>query len=340
MTEHIDIIHSPLEQDYISDGYRVTIQIYRGAASQWSLEVIDELGTSTVWERLFETDREALDEALIAIESEGIESFVTDFNHKTQAEEEPLPQTAASLHRLGVQEMQGMSEPLSDDELQELDEFFLYGVDNDECMTLDILDGYLHAIVIGPQTIMPKQWLPRVWGEEESIMPAAESFDQLQHVLSLVMRHYNSIVFGFEQEPPFAAPIWTTFKSPNGDFEDAEAWAYGFVQGIALDHASWKPLFDSEKGREFYRPIGLLGEEEFSPEQGELTETPEQREQLTRRIEQSLLSIHQFWLPSRETIREREMFKHMRTNVGRNETCPCGSGKKFKKCCGSATRLH
>ena len=22
-----------------------------------------------------------------------------------------------------------------------------------------------------------------------------------------------------------------------------------------------------------------------------------------------------------------------KTNVGRNELCPCGSGKKFKKCC-------
>jgi uncharacterized protein YecA (UPF0149 family) len=22
--------------------------------------------------------------------------------------------------------------------------------------------------------------------------------------------------------------------------------------------------------------------------------------------------------------------------VGRNETCPCGSGKKYKKCCGAA----
>jgi uncharacterized protein YecA (UPF0149 family) len=26
--------------------------------------------------------------------------------------------------------------------------------------------------------------------------------------------------------------------------------------------------------------------------------------------------------------------------VGRNETCPCGSGKKFKKCCGSPAELH
>ncbi|MBZ0093593.1 MAG: SEC-C domain-containing protein [Sulfuricellaceae bacterium] len=26
--------------------------------------------------------------------------------------------------------------------------------------------------------------------------------------------------------------------------------------------------------------------------------------------------------------------------VGRNETCPCGSGKKFKECCGKEQLLH
>lgn len=29
-----------------------------------------------------------------------------------------------------------------------------------------------------------------------------------------------------------------------------------------------------------------------------------------------------------------------RTKVGRNDPCPCGSGKKFKKCCGAAANLH
>jgi hypothetical protein len=27
-------------------------------------------------------------------------------------------------------------------------------------------------------------------------------------------------------------------------------------------------------------------------------------------------------------------FKHTSTKVGRNDPCPCGSGKKYKKCCG------
>jgi uncharacterized protein len=30
----------------------------------------------------------------------------------------------------------------------------------------------------------------------------------------------------------------------------------------------------------------------------------------------------------------------MSAKVGRNEPCPCGSGKKFKKCCGSPVDLH
>jgi uncharacterized protein YecA (UPF0149 family) len=28
---------------------------------------------------------------------------------------------------------------------------------------------------------------------------------------------------------------------------------------------------------------------------------------------------------------------HAATQVGRNDPCPCGSGKKYKKCCGAGT---
>jgi len=31
--------------------------------------------------------------------------------------------------------------------------------------------------------------------------------------------------------------------------------------------------------------------------------------------------------------RQRELALFGRTKVGRNEKCPCGSGRKFKKCC-------
>ncbi|WP_089958705.1 UPF0149 family protein [Limnohabitans sp. 2KL-3] len=341
MTEDIDIIHSPLTQTYSADGHSLRVLIYRLPDTQWSLEVVDEQGTSTVWDDLFETDNQALQEALMAIETEGIGHFITNAHHEAKAAEPALLKalTQAKFQPTN-QEVQEMMTPLSDAELEELNQFLLNGVDNDEAMTLDILDGYLHAIAIGPQTIMPSQWLPKVWGEDSAMMPPMDNMDQLNHIMGLVMRHYNSIISGFEQKPPFVVPYWDICKYETGVFEDTEGWAYGFTEGVALNRAAWKPLFDNLQGQQWYRPIGLLGEDEFSADQDELTQTPELRQELAHQIEDSLVNIHAFWLPLRKAIHERETSQRLRTKVGRNEPCPCGSGKKFKKCCGSAAELH
>ena len=76
------------------------------------------------------------------------------------------------------------------------------------------------------------------------------------------------------------------------------------------------------------------------PEWNDLIRTPEQRAKLTSQIEDSVLQIHAYWLPLRQAVAERQTAQAMSTKVGRNEPCPCGSGKKFKKCCGSPADLH
>lgn len=71
-----DLINSPLERSIARDGVTVQICIYRSAEDPgWLLEIVDHLGGSTVWDDFFPTDQEALDEALQAIETEGIRSF-------------------------------------------------------------------------------------------------------------------------------------------------------------------------------------------------------------------------------------------------------------------------
>jgi uncharacterized protein len=84
----------------------------------------------------------------------------------------------------------------------------------------------------------------------------------------------------------------------------------------------------------------LLGADGFSADQDALTRTPEQREALAADIAESLVRIHAFWLPLRQAVQERHTAQRMRAKVGRNEPCPCGSGKKFKKCCGAPSELH
>jgi uncharacterized protein YecA (UPF0149 family) len=40
-----------------------------------------------------------------------------------------------------------------------------------------------------------------------------------------------------------------------------------------------------------------------------------------------------------EPLGNLSTFRRSMPKIGRNEPCPCGSGKKFKQCCGKTT-LH
>lgn len=71
-----EIAHSVLERKVTRDGTTVEIFIYRGDDDPgWILEVQDHKGGSTVWDDRFDTDQEALDEAMRAIDEDGINSF-------------------------------------------------------------------------------------------------------------------------------------------------------------------------------------------------------------------------------------------------------------------------
>ncbi len=346
--DEIELIHSPLTQTHSTEGHTLRIEIYRSPGSPWILEIEDELGTSTVWDDGFDTDAAALDAAFEAIEAEGVHSFVMQAQQAAkEAEPELLRKLAQPQQHQPPQAqppsggLQGMMTPLSDEELNEL-EGLLLELDAEEGMTLAMLDGFLHALAIGPETVMPGRWLPKVWGQEDgAMMPPADDIGQVNHLLGLVMRHFNSIVSGFELSPLLLAPFWGTVRyGASGEFEDAEMWAYGFTEGVKLSQAAWQPLLAHPDGQRWYRPIGLLGADDFSADQDELTRTPEQRAALAAGIEESLTQMHAFWLPLRQAVAEREQARRMSRKVGRNEPCPCGSGKKFKKCCGAPSDLH
>jgi uncharacterized protein len=150
-----ELIYSPLSQTHSAEGHTLRIEIYRGAGEPWILEIEDELGTSTVWDDRFETDTAALAAAFEAIEAEGIRAFVTDAQQVAKEAEPELLRRLSEAERPAMPPgMQAMMTPLSEEELEELD-MFLLELEAEESMTLDMLDGYLHALAIGPETVMP-----------------------------------------------------------------------------------------------------------------------------------------------------------------------------------------
>ncbi len=344
-----DLIHSPLARVLSGEGHTLEIDIYRGVDEpDWILEIEDETGTSTVFDERFATDQAALDAALTQIEAEGgIHRFFSNAQAGAMAQ---APELMAKLNALkktrppaaAMATPHGMMDPLTDDELDELDRFLIHELPMEiDCMTLDELDGFLHAMAIGPETVMPSRWLPQVWRlDDGGMMPPTDNLDHANHLLGLVIRHYNSIITYLQQAPGSLQPIFGTDHSEEDEYEDAGLWAHGFVQGVKLNLAAWQPLLNSPQGQAWYRPLQLMGDDDVTMANLHLLATKEQVESLNQQVLESVVWIHAYWLPLRQAVAERQTARAMSTKVGRNEPCPCSSGKKFKKCCGSPVELH
>lgn len=329
-----ELIHSPLQQTYAAGGHSVDIHIYRMSHTSWTLEVVDIFGNSTVWDDEFTSDQAALDEFLRTVREEGIESLVGEPSSQTR---EVPPEIASNPLRLAA--------PLSEEEMLELDSFLMSEATSDPPMALDTLDGYLTAIVIGPTTLPMSQWYGGVWGGREEDAPAFETMEEAQRITELIMRHYNGIITSIQHDPDTHDPLFDQFQG-EGDsrkYVDGEMWAYGFMQGVALCRKDWQSLFDDPLGPEWLNPIRLLGDDDVSEEEMALIRWPAQREQLALQIPAALAAIYRYWLPYRKAIHELQLaktYQREHPKIGRNDPCPCGSGKKFKKCCGMASTLH
>lgn len=77
MSTEPELIQSPLNQAITRDGPSLQVDIYRlKNESDWLLEVINEDGTSQVWDDRLATDHAALDAVHAAINEEGIGAFL------------------------------------------------------------------------------------------------------------------------------------------------------------------------------------------------------------------------------------------------------------------------
>lgn len=95
MTENgPEVIYSRHCKKITMHGEPLEVGIYRlETSNEWALEVINQNGTSTVWDDLFSTDGEAYDEFLRTLQEEGVATFrdapkVTPFPHRKPSRSE------------------------------------------------------------------------------------------------------------------------------------------------------------------------------------------------------------------------------------------------------------
>lgn len=225
------------------------------------------------------------------------------------------------------------SAPLTDEELNELDEFLLNRVSDEhdddpdfDCGIIDVseLDGFLTAIVSGPNVIPPSVWLPRIWGAEE---PVWNSMEEFQRIFSLMMRHMNSIATLLLESRGDFEPIFQERRGEGEAHLIVDEWCCGYMSGVALDSRAWN--LSDPAIEKMLAPIKLFGTEEGWRQLRSLEQA--QAGRARDAIPQAVRDMYSYWLARRTPKGEPQ--RRASPKVGRNDPCPCGSGKKYKHCC-------
>ena len=230
--------------------------------------------------------------------------------------------------------MHDLREPLSDDELAFLNNFLLDRVPDDSDPELDVgifeisgLDGFFTAIVSGPTMIPPSQWLPVLWGELE---PEFEDEKAFEKVYTLLIRYMNSISMELMEYPDQFEPVFNEWEIDGKIVTEVEEWCSGYIRAVTIDQENW--LVEEDEYAAMMMPMILCGTPDGQDDLAHLDR--EQADDLRDGIGAAAKWLHAYWLERRsETAGGSSPLRREEPKVGRNDPCPCGSGKKYKKCC-------
>lgn len=228
-----------------------------------------------------------------------------------------------------------LNAPLQDDELATLDDLLLdlgdrvdgaRGEEADVIRDVAELDAFLLAIAASPLPLGTEQWLPAIWGGE---MPPFVSEEESAEILALVLRHHNALVRLLARMPDAYEPLFAYDVDDEGnEFESVEEWCVGFLRGMELAWEAWIPAMEREPDP--FAILQLFGTAEGWEEQENYPE--DELAELQDALPEAARLLAALGLEQRAAT---PTFRREEPKVGRNDPCPCGSGKKFKQCCGA-----
>ena len=204
---------------------------------------------------------------------------------------------------------------------------------------LEALDGYVTALALSPETVPFEEWEPAVWGKP----PRWNDEDEAREVRALLATHAATaeqrVRFGDEDLPDTLAPLlWLPEDLDEHDDDELDVgrdWALGFFAAVELREAAWEAWLDENDWiEEIFDLLDRLASGEVTgedPTQPGEPVTYKERLEIIGSLPGMLNDLHQHrihMLTPREPIRRAE-------TPDRNAPCPCGSGKKYKKCCGA-----
>lgn len=205
--------------------------------------------------------------------------------------------------------------------------------------------GFLFVVACAPEMINPSEWLPVIVDEAEL---GDIEHKETQEVLAALMSLYNELNRQV-QESDVALPHGCRFlENPEDNFNpDApmHQWCRGFVGGHQWLEEVWSEYIPEDLDEEFgalFIVLSFFANREAAEELHADNTSGNSMQQMAADLQdyfpKALGSFADMGRIIQTVLREQAQEPVVTNKVGRNEPCPCGSGKKYKKCC--ALKLH
>lgn len=190
-------------------------------------------------------------------------------------------------------------------------------------MRCDEVQGFMMALLSGPDALNPTNWLPEILGEE-SLFDAKErtEIERLVMAMAADMR--------MKLNEKILPDLW--FYEDEAGNPDFYTWCNAYLYALDIVPTDWFEVVDQEEFEDLFYPIMALGGIYDDEENDEVILHLNEKEltQLESDLPHVLLDIYWYW---QAIINKPQTVRREGEKVGRNDPCPCGSGKKYKACC-------
>lgn len=234
--------------------------------------------------------------------------------------------------------------PLSVDEINCLNEFLCAPYENSSPMSFTKAHGFLTAVNTCPHIIMPSVWQSELFGG----CPEFNSEEQVHTIMDLILRLYNQINDELRQQAISFLPVIVHHNKiipyQKASLALIGEWCDWYAEGIRLDPV-W--LSDEEEilTEETFPPLvvigilaGYLDIKGVKDDEGKIIkDDAPYKEKLRELLPEFIVSFFNYWEEAREYSTthsgEEEPYVTAIPETEGDDSCDCGSGKKYKECC-------
>ena len=190
------------------------------------------------------------------------------------------------------------------------------------------LDGFVTALACCPHSIPPSVWLPAIWGTDKDRSPEWQDEEQFSEFSAAVFTFYNLVMENMNAGTH--EHLYYTDIRNGQTINMVDDWCHGFLLGgVCWGQLLPQQMRNLEKA---IKPMMLFATDEGIEHQQHPSNKELARKQ--KAIEPAVLELFHHFQKDRDSNTPNSN-NPIKTGfkIGRNDPCPCGSGRKFKKCC-------